>query len=905
MTELLHLIDGSGYIFRAYYAIRALATASGEPTNAIYGFATMIEKALREEQPVRLAIVFDTGRDAHRSGIYPAYKANRPPPPEDLSVQVPKIHELAGAFRIQNLTIPNVEADDVIATLTRMALEKGWKVHIITGDKDLMQLVGEGVTLYEPMRGQRFGAAEVEEKMGVPPRLLGDALALAGDSVDNVPGVRGIGLKKAAKLLLDYGGLEEVLAAAVAGKVKGKMGEVLAECVEDARISRRLVALRDDVALPIADLDELRYEGPDKAKLKEIYTALEFRRLVPKLEGEAAEEGGEEGAEVPRPARPSVSVEISRDGYRAIREPAEIAKLIADLQETRVMALAVEAEEGRLVDATVHGLAVAARRGEVCYLPFGAGALEPQETFQRLRGVLEDRSIAKISAETKALVELARRFGVEVQGLAFDSTLASYLLEPDETQHGPAAVARRYLGHEPLERTDVLGTAKKKRTFAQLALEEATALVGERADIALAARDVLGPALTEAEVAPVLREVELPLIPVLADMELAGVKIDVGRLSGMSERFAEELVKLEKACFEAAGHELNLGSPKQLQKVLFEELGLKIVKRTKTGPSTDQSVLEVLADAHPLPQAILDYRQVQKLKSTYVDALPKMVSPVTGRVHTTFGQATAATGRLSSTDPNLQNIPIRSDIGRELRKVFVAEPGNLLVSVDYSQIELRVLAHFCTDEVLLSAFRENADVHTRTASVLFEIPPDEVTREQRTQAKAVNFGVLYGMGPVRLARDLGIPRRTASKFIDDYFSRQPGVGRYIEQTLEEARKTGVVRTLLGRRRPVPDLGSRNRGARAAAERVATNTPIQGSAADLIKLAMVRVAAVLAETFPKARLLLQVHDELLLEAPEAQAQAVAQMVKREMERIYPLEVPLVAEAHVGPDWDAAH
>jgi DNA polymerase-1 len=905
--KLLHIIDGSGYIFRAYYAVRPLSTAKGQPTNAIYGFTTMIEKALREEQPEYLAITFDAGGPQFRQQLYTEYKANRPPPPEDLSSQVPKIREIAEAFQIKTFRVPGVEADDVIATLVRRALEAGFEVCIITGDKDLTQLVSDRVSIYEPMKGQRFHPKEVEEKFGVPPAAIADALALAGDASDNVPGVKGVGGKTAAKLIHEHGTLAKILEAAKAGKIKGKMGETLATSEADAWLSRQLVALKDDVELGIADLDELKYPGPDKARLKDLYVELEFRRLSPKLE----EEGGANSAdgEAPGPSVvPAVAVAIKTDGYQIVTTDDGLAEVVRALEAAPVSAWAVETDDQSMVDAMVWGLAVAPARGAASYLPLAhryLGApkqLSLNTVLTALRPILERADRAKVSAESKVLVELCRREGIEVRGLAFDTTLASYLLEPDETQHGAVAVARRYLDHDPLDRAAAL---KGQEGFEVLPVELACKLAGERADISLAASEILRPALDQAQVLPVLVDVELPLIPVLAKMELAGVKIDVAQLTSMSETFAVELVSLEKACYEAAGKEFNIGSPKQLQKILFEELGLRIIKTTKTGPSTDHAVLEQLANDHPLPQTILDHRQVQKLKSTYVDALPKMVSKKTGRVHTVFNQATAATGRLSSNDPNLQNIPIRSELGRKLRQVFVAEPGHRLVSVDYSQIELRVLAHFCRDEVLSTAFRENADVHTRTASVLFNVPPAEVTREQRTQAKAVNFGVLYGMGPMRLARDLKLPRKVATQFIEDYFVRQPGVAQYLKDTVEAAEKSGEVRTLLGRRRLVPDLHSRNRGSREAAKRVAVNTPIQGSAADLIKLAMIRVDAILAETFPKARLLLQVHDELLLEVPEAETEAVAAMVKREMEHVYPLEVPLLAEARHGKNWDEAH
>lgn len=904
---LVHLIDGSGYIFRAYFAIRGLSTPSGEATNAVYGFATMIDKMLREERPERLAIVFDHGGPNFRHEIYPAYKANRDAPPEDLTSQIPRIHEVVDAFRIKKFVNEGVEADDVIATLVKSTLAEGYDVRLITGDKDLMQLVSDRVTLYEPMRDQRYGPDEVVKKMLVGPEKLGDSLALSGDSSDNIPGVKGVGPKKAAKLLEDFGDLEGVLAAAKDGKIKGKTGQTIADSVDDARLSRQLVTLKDDVVLDVSSAEALAYVGPDQNALKRIYTELDFRRLIPKLT--EADEVVPDEAEA-QGTLPAVAVDIAHDAYETVTTRESLEGYVSAAREAGVVALALETSTDKVVDATVFGLAIGSARGKCAYVPVGdahdAGGLSVEDLVDAIRGLAEDEAVTTLSAETKLVTGWLAHHGVALRGPVFDTTLASYLLTPDDPQHGAAAVAKRLLTHEVVNRAALLKDEKKKRrTFDKVPVADATVATAERTDVVLAATEVLRPLLDEAGVQDVFRDVELPLVPVLARMERLGIRIDLDRLADMRGRFAEESARLEKLCYEAAGQEFNLGSPKQLQKVLFEDLELKIVKRTKTGPSTDQSVLEQLADSHPLPEAILQYRQVEKLKSTYVEALPKMVSPVTGRLHTVFGQATAATGRLSSHDPNVQNIPIRTELGRELRKVFLAEDGYDLVSVDYSQIELRVLAHFCQDDVLVKAFQDNADVHTRTASVLFEISPEEVTREQRTQAKAVNFGVLYGMGPMRLARDLKIPRRTASKFVKDYFERQPGVRDFIDQTLETAKKEGVVRTLLGRRRLISDINSKNRGARAAAERIATNTPIQGSAADLIKLAMLRVAGVLEEEFPEARLLLQVHDELLLEVPEAQAEAVAAMVKREMEGIFPLEVPLVAEAHIGHDWDAAH
>lgn len=904
----LHLIDGSGYIFRAFYAVRNLSTAAGEPTNAIHGFSQMLEKTLREESPTHVAMVFDSGEPTFRSEIYPEYKANRDAPPEDLTAQIPGIHALVEAFRIRTFVPVGVEADDVIATLTRIAVAADWDVRIITGDKDLMQLVGPHVELYEPMRGKRYRPDDVAQydKLLVPPDKVRDALALAGDSSDNVPGVKGVGPKKAAKLLEDYGDLEGILAAAEAGKVKGKMGETLASSREVAELSQRLVTLKEDCELDLESLESLSYSGADKDAIRALYERYEFRRTTPRLDDGPAVE-----ASVAAPdAVESAGILIEHDHYETVTTELQLEKLVATLDKAQRVGVSLELSSLRIIDAELLGLSVCWAKGRAAYVPLGhegTGAetqLAKTVVLEGLRKFFESR-VAKSCAESKLLCGWLEREGVRLRGLAFDPTLAAYLLEPDELLNGPELVARRYLGHDPIGRAKLLTEGKKKRTFAKAPVELTTRHMGERAEIAWHAQPVLEKQLKEAKIDGVLRDLELPLVPVLGRIELQGLKIDVPRLEEMKVRFAAEIERLEKICYEAAGKELNLGSPKQLREVLYGDLGLKVTKTTKTGPSTDHAALEAIADDHPLPRAIIEYRTIQKLQNTYVEALPKMVAPATGRVHTQLNQATAATGRLSSNEPNLQNIPIRTELGRELRKVFIPEEGKVLVSVDYSQVELRVLAHFSEDPVLMQAFRDEADVHTRTASVLFEIPPEEVDREQRTQAKAVNFGVLYGMGPVRLARELDIPRRVASQFVKDYFERQPGVRDYIDRTLEQARSQGEVRTLLGRRRLVRAIGSRSRGERAAAERVAVNTPIQGSAADLIKMAMLRVDSVLRDAFPQAKLLLQVHDELLVETPEADAEALAAAVKDAMQRVYPLAVPLTAEASFGKDWDAAH
>jgi DNA polymerase-1 len=894
----LHVVDGSSYIFRAYWAIRSLTNSAGEPTNAVYGFAQMMEKMLREEQPEYLAIVFDAEGPTFRNEIHPDYKAHRPPPPEDLVVQIPAIHELADAFRMRRFVVPGVEADDVIATLARRAKAEGFEVRLISGDKDLMQLVDDRLSLFEPMRGEHHDAQGVQKKLGAPPAQVRDLLALAGDSTDNVPGVPGVGVKTAAKFLAEHGDLEGVLAAAREGIIKGKTGQRLVQAEADARLSQRLTTLNDEVELDISGLDDLRWAGPDHAKLEAIYRRGEFTRLLTRYDAPA--EDAARGAATPAIA----PIDLEPAETVALSSTPELAEWLSTVEAPGPLAVRLESPSARALDAQIDGVALAAPGRETIYV--SCAAVPWTDLLAELGPYLSNPEIEIACDESKLLCGVAAEAGHVVAGLAFDLKLASYLLQPDEVDHGYGVVARRYFDHEPIDRDATLRSGRKRVPFASVDADVARKLAGEGAGVVLAAARHLPQALREAGVETVLLDLELPLVPVLARVERTGVKVDTDRLRELSAVFDGELSKLEERCHEIAGREFNIGSPKQLEKILFEELGLKIKKRTSTGrPSTDHSVLEELSADHELPQAVVDYRQVQKLKSTYVDALPKLVSPRSGRVHTIFNQAMAATGRLSSMEPNLQNIPIRTEIGRQLRTAFVAEPGHVLVSVDYSQIELRVLAHLSGDAVLTQAFLDGADVHVRTAAALFEVQPERVTRAQRSQAKAVNYGVAYGMGPVRLARDMKVARKLASQFISDYFERQPGVHDYVERTLELAREKGEVRTLLGRRRLVPDVESSSRGVRSQAERAARATPVQGSAADLIKLAMLRVDAVLADRFPEARLILQVHDELLVEAPEDRAEEVAIVVKHQMESVYPLSVPLEADAHVGRSWDEAH
>ncbi|MEE2903720.1 MAG: DNA polymerase I [Myxococcota bacterium] len=910
--KLLYLIDGSGYIFRAYYGIRALSSPSGEPTNAVYGFASMIQKVLDEEQPEYIAIMFDTARKSFRTELYEAYKANRPPPPEDLVPQFARIHEVTEAFKLPLYKKEGYEADDYIATWTRLALENDFDVKIITGDKDLMQLVNDRVELWEPMREKLYRAKEVEEKFGVPPEQIGDLLALMGDASDNIPGVRGVGQKTAAKLLKEHGTLEGVLEAAQEGRIKGKICQKIADAVDEARLSRKLVELEYNVQID-EPIESLKYSGPNVDEQVRLYGELGFRRLLARAE--SGSDKREEKTSSTAASKPKAAQ--TQTNYRLVRTKDELASLSAEITSSAHIALSMEYERSRMVDTRIFGFGLAWSPGEAVYI--ATGELTVLDILEFFRPYLEDSKIAKTFSSAKQWYALAELYKMTLAGEQLDTSIASYLIDaedryesssaivhgPDDGPHGVADVARKFLQTTSTSRSSIIGTGRDKKKVEDLAPEDLLQFVAQRADIALQVAPILNEELTKSDLLSVMNDIEMPLVRVLARLELYGVKVDVAFLKGLEDNFSSEIIRLEKHCHELAGREFKVNSPKQLREVLFEELGLKIIKRTKTGPSTDQSVLEELASMHPLPGTILDFRQITKLQSTYVQSLPKMVSKATNRVHTNLSQTVAATGRLSSSDPNLQNIPIRKALGRELRKAFVPEPDHKLISVDYSQIELRVLAHLCEDKILVEAFQNNADVHTRTASVLFEVPPEDVSFEQRSQAKAVNFGVLYGMGPVRLARELQIPRRVASQFVKDYFERQPGIRKFFDETLEHAKEKGFVTTIMGRRRWVREIESKNRGARAASERIAMNTPIQGSAADLIKLAMIRVSNRLEEDFPEAKVLLQVHDELLLEAPSSEAEAVAELVKVEMERAFPLNVPLLAVAHIGDNWDEAH
>ena len=907
----LFLIDGYALIYRAFFAFinRPLTNAKGENTSAPWGFANFLLRIREEHEPDYLAVVFDAGM-SEREELYPEYKATREKMPEELEASLPRIRELVAGFNDRVVELEGYEADDVIGTLARKAVEEGLEAVIVSGDKDFYQLIGPGVSLLNPGRGGPAGVAEewvdeakAPERMGVPPKQVVDYLALIGDSSDNVPGAPGIGPKTAVKLLGEYGSLDALLEAA--DEISGKRARTaLTEHAEQIRLSRRLVTIQRDLDVEL-DLEAFKVQEPDRPRLRELFLELGFRSLIERfsdgMEGPEAPDGGEVD-------------------YRAVTDPSEISGLVDTIRAAGIVAVDTETTSIEPMRADLVGISLSWEVGTGVYLPFAhevpeGDLLDQQpagpppnlpglahEALEPLVRLLEDPDVPKVGQNLKYDLLVLRRAGVELRGVAFDTMVASYVLDPGRRTHGLDALSTDLLGYAPIAYSDVVGKGRKEISFARVPLDQAVPYACEDADLTLRLRERFLPELKEHRLERLFRELEMPLVSVLARMEWEGVRIDAAFFREMSERLSRELHAIQEEIWKEAGEEFNINSNPQLREILFEKLELPVIKRTKTGPSTDASVLEELAEqGHRIPTQLLEYRQLEKLRSTYVDSLPKLVHPSTGRIHASFNQTVAATGRLSSSDPNLQNIPIRTDLGRQIRKGFVPGPGNRFLTADYSQIELRILAHFSNDEAFVTAFREGRDVHRQTASVIFEVPLDEVTSEQRARAKTINFGTLYGQGAFSLGRQLGIPREEAQDFIDAYFERFAGVRRFLDEQVEMARERGYVETLSGRRRYVPELESRNYNVRQFGERVAQNTPIQGTAADLIKEAMLRIAAGLDDRLPTARMLIQVHDELVFEVSEAELEALESFVVTTMEGAMELEVPLRVDVGVGETW----
>ncbi len=883
--EEIYLIDGSAYIYRAYHATGGLSNSKGFPTGAVFGFTNMIVKTLRDKSPKRIAVVFDAKGPTFRHEKYSEYKANRPEMPEDLRLQIPKIHEVVEAYRLPKLSVQGFEADDIIATLTRRALDRGWKVVVVSGDKDLMQLVCEDVLMWDPQRDSLYDSAAVEKKFGVPPAGVRDLLALMGDSSDNVPGVPGVGQKTAAKLLQEFGSLEEMYSK-VDDISQKAVREKIRNNEDKARLSCELVSLDYDVPLQ-KSVDDLKPDEHDVEKLRGIFKELEFKRLLEDLPPERG---------------------LDFSGYETIVQMEDLENRVAGIAEIGRFSVDLETTSTEPVRADLVGVSLCAEDGKAYYIPVGhteGKQLPKGDVLRVLKPVLEDEHLEKVGQNIKYDMIVLKKEGVQIRGIACDTMLASYLLDPSRRGHSLDDLARIFLHHAMIPIKDLIGTGKSQTVFSEVDIPRAATYACEDADATWRVASILCPRVEKEGLGDLFRNIELPLIPVLAEMELTGVRVDTAYLQELALEFGEVLKKSEAEIYNLAGESFNINSPKQLGVILFDRIGLKPLKKTKTGRSTSLDVLEQLALQHDLPKKILEYRSVFKLKSTYVDALTNLVNPRTGRIHTSYNQAVAATGRLSSSDPNLQNIPIRTAEGRKIRRAFIPEDGHVFVAADYSQIELRVMAHLSDDQRLRDAFSGGEDIHAITAASVFECSPAHITPEMRRKAKAINFGIIYGMGSYRLAAQLGVGMKMARKYLDDYYATYAGVRRYMEEIPEKAAKDGFVSTLLGRKRFLPDLNSPNKIAQQGAQRVAINTTIQGTAADLIKLAMIKVNDSLARSGLPARMILQVHDELILEVRQDAADESAALLKREMERAYELSVPLVVDVAIGKNWDEAH
>ncbi len=883
----LYIIDGNSYIYRAFYAIKNLSTSSGLPTNAVFGFANMIMKVIKEKSPDLIAIVFDPKGPTRRHSEFKEYKAHRPPMPRDLIPQIPYIHRLVQAFRIPVFIQDGQEADDVIATLTRKARASGTDVTIVTGDKDILQLVEPEVTVYDTLKEKFYGPKDVEERFGVGPDRVVEIMGLMGDSSDNIPGVPGIGEKTAQALIQQYGTIENLLGH-VQDITKPKLRQSLVDNAHLARLSRDLALLRTDLPIEI-DYNTLARQEPDNNALLALLRELEFPSLLKYVTQE------------PEKEKNYIPVLEEKDFLNLLMKLASAAEFSFDTETTSLTAL----------QADLVGISFALAPYEAYYVPLchtcvnAPVQIARDDALAALKQVFANPSVRKIGQNLKYDMLVLGRYGIEVKGLYFDPMIASYLLHPGRQSHGLEALALEFLNCKTMTYTEVTGTGKKQIGFQEVDIKTATDYSAEDADIALRLKQVLEPRLAEQNLDRLFRDVEMPLMEVLVQMERTGVKIDAGFLQMLSKRLEQETTAIVTKIYELAGCEFNINSPKQLADILFVKLHLTPTKKTKTGFSTNVDVLEELAPLHPLPAEILKYRTLSKLKSTYVDALPVLIDPGTGRLHTSFNQAVTATGRLSSSDPNLQNIPIRTDVGREIRQAFIAEPGAKLISADYSQIELRILAHLSGDPALIQTFLEDKDIHTRTASEILGLPPEEISPEMRRKAKAVNFGIIYGISAFGLAQDIGVSNAEAKRYIDSYFSRYPNVRMFIDRTIQEARTNGYVTTLFGRRRFIPELSSAAAPVRNFGERMAVNTPIQGTAADLIKIAMINISRRIRRERLSSKMILQVHDELVFEVPDGEIEAMKKLVREEMENVVKLSVPISVDLGVGSNWDEAH
>jgi len=882
------LIDGTNYVYRAFYAIRGLSNSRGFPTNAIYGFTNMLIKLLRDWTPDYIAVVFDAKGPTFRHESYDQYKANRSAMPDELRPQIPHIKDIVRGFSMKVLEEQGIEADDIIGTLSKKCEREGMKVIIASGDKDLMQLVSDNVLVVDTMRDISYDVDGVKGRFGVEPDRVIDILGLAGDKSDNVPGVPGVGEKTALKLVREFGSLEGVLENA--GKITGKsLSEKLHTFADQARMSKDLVTIRTDVPVE-ADLENLRFGEPDAEKLKKIFWEFEFPALISKL---------------------GIKDRMDKADYRLITREEELDNLLDEVRRSGECYFDLMATADEPMRAAIIGVAVCTGRGRASYIPLAhTNGVAPEQldmdgVMKKLKPVFSESDLKKYGHNLKRVSLILSRKGITLKGELYDVMVASYILNPSRRGYEIADIVQDHLGRIIPSPKDLMGSGVKAIPFQTVSLNDAAQYACCRADSISALVPVLDGEMENAGLGDLFRNVEMPLVEVLATMERRGVLLDYTLLKELSIQLGELLGASEETIYRLAGEEFNINSPKQLQKILFEKLGLPRGKKTKAGYSTDVDVLTNLARSYELPAEILAYRSLAKLKSTYVDALPALVNPDTGRVHTSYNQTVTATGRLSSSNPNLQNIPIRTQEGKRIRQAFIASEGCEIVSADYSQIELRILAHLSGDRQLIDAFESGEDIHTRTASEIFGVFPGMVSEEMRRQAKVINFGVIYGMSPFGLARELGISQKKAKEYIDGYFSRFSGVRTFIEEILDTARERGYVTTLLNRRRYIPEISSSNAQVRQFAERMAVNTPIQGTAADLIKVAMLNISSRIQEKKFSSSMIMQVHDELVFDVPVGEREEVMEIVTFEMENVITLKIPIRVEIASGKNWNEAH
>lgn len=857
----------------------------------------MLLKIIREKKPEYLAIVFDHKGKNFRHEMYSEYKANRTEMPEDLKPQIPLILSLVKAFNIISLQEEGYEADDVIGTLSKKAEKEGFEVTIVSGDKDMMQLLSPNIKMLDTMKNKTYGVVGAKEKFGVGPERVTEVMGLMGDSSDNIPGVPGIGPKTASALIQEYGNIEELLNNLDKLK-KGSLKNKLSEHGEQARLSKKLATIETNMDLAIS-LEEMKTKDLDMEKVASLFQELEFTTLLKELSSSLANKKKLE------------TQKRHKENYKTVFSELELEKIINRIKNTGLVSIDLETTSPFPMKAEIVGISLAIEEGKAYYIPVKhnySGAptqLSRKNVLERLKPILEDENIKKIGQNIKYEIIVFQNAGIKIKNIYFDTMIASYLINPSKHNHNLEDIALQYLNYTMTTYKEVVGSGAKEIGFNEVDVETATGYSGEDADITLQLSKKLLPILEGDSLDLLLNNTELPLAKVLAEIEMNGVKVDKDFLNNMAKDLEKKMELSVKKIYEMAGEEFNVNSPKQLSEILFSKLKLPVLKKTKTGFSTNSEVLEQLAMTYPLPSEVISYRQLSKLKSTYADALPLLINEKTFRIHTSFNQTVTATGRLSSSNPNLQNIPIRTELGRKIREAFIAEKGNLLLSADYSQIELRILAHLSEDEVLLKAFKNGEDIHTQTAIKIFNVPPESVDSTMRRKAKAVNFGVIYGISPFGLSKNIRVSQKEAKEFIDNYFDLYKGVKTYLDQTIVDAHKNGYVTTMLNRRRYLPELAGKNKQMKSFAERIAVNTPIQGSAADLIKIAMINVSNELKDKKMKSKMILQVHDELVFEVPEEEKDRLLPLVKKEMEGVMELKVPLIVVTAIGKNWGTAH